>query len=172
MKNRKVNYSIIILTILTVALTFLSCSTKDVFATNEKSVYKVIRVVDGDTYIISDKNGIQEKIRLLGVNTPETKHPKKGVEPYGPEATAFALKYLDNKKVKLVFDKALRDRYNRVLAHVFVDKIHFNKILIDSGLGKPMFYKPNYMYQEAFKQAEKIAKENQIGIWSKRKETK
>lgn len=138
------------------------------FSLEENGDYKVTRIVDGDTYVVEDENGIKEKIRLIGVNTPETKHPKKGVEPFGPEATAFAMKYLNKKVVQLKFEKDKKDRYNRILAHVFINDIHFNKMLIDSGFGTTMFFKPNEKFKRVFTESQEVAKSKGLGLWQKR----
>jgi len=160
-------FSITTLVIILIA----SCSIGEkAFQLNEDVLYKVVRIVDGDTYVLEDDNGTKEKIRIIGADTPETKHPKKGLEPFGNEATAFAKKYLTDKVVRLKFEKGKRDRYERVLAHVYVNGIHFNKMLIDSGLAKSSFYSPNYKYRDAFKKAEEIANSKRLGIWSERED--
>ena len=82
----------------------------------------VTRVVDGDTQILDG----HERVRLIGVDTPETKHPNKPVEYYGKEATAFTKKMLQGKTVRLEFDQANahrghKDKYRRTLAYVFLE---------------------------------------------------
>ena len=80
-----------ITTLVIVLITSCSIGKKE-FQLNEDVLYKVVRIVDGDTYVLEDGNGTKEKIRIIGADTPETKHPKKGLEPFGIEATAFAKK--------------------------------------------------------------------------------
>jgi len=82
----------------------------------------VRRVVDGDTLVLENK----ERVRLIGVDTPETKHPNKPVEYYGRESTAFTKKMVQGKRVRLEFDQANahlghKDRYRRTLAYVFLE---------------------------------------------------
>ena len=153
--------------IVPLALIFVfSCSgNHKKFELNEQMLYKVVRIVDGDTYVLEDDNGTKEKIRIIGADTPETKHPKKGKEPFGPEATEFAKKYLSNNVVQLKFEKGKRDRYKRVLAHVYINNVHFNKMLIDSGYAKSIFYAPNYAFKEVFEASEHRAKQSKTGIW-------
>lgn len=136
------------------------------FELNEKIQYNVIRIVDGDTYVLEDRKGSKKKIRIIGADTPETKHPSKGKEPFGKEATFFAKKHLLGKSVRLKFEKSKKDRYGRILAHVFLDSIHFNKMLIDSGYAKALFFKPNFEYENTFKESEKSARSNKLGLWS------
>lgn len=84
------------------------------------AVYEVSirRVVDGDTIVVNFPTGEQERVRLIGVNTPETVHPKKPVEYYGKEASDFTKKELTGKKVWLQMDVQVRDRYRRSLGYV------------------------------------------------------
>lgn len=150
-----------------IGLLIFSCSPrKESFVLSEDVLYKIDRIVDGDTYVLVDKNGTKEKIRIIGADTPETKHPRKGKEPFGPEATAFAKRHLSNKVVRLKFEKGKKDRYKRILAHVYLNGIHFNKMLIDSGMAKTSFYSPNYDFKDEFNIAEKKAINAGIGIWS------
>lgn len=160
------NFKLVNLVLFITLIVLVSCSgTKKEFHLNEEITYEVVRIVDGDTYLLKDDNGTEEKIRIIGANTPETKHPKKGKEPFGAEATAFAKKYLSKKKVQLKFEKGKVDRYNRILAHVYIEGIHFNKMLLDSGMAKTMFYAPNFEFKTTFKTAQKNAKIKKIGIW-------
>jgi endonuclease YncB( thermonuclease family) len=80
----------------------------------------VLRVVDGDTITLTI-NGIEENARLIGIDTPETKHPTRGVEPYGPEASAFTKELLQGKQVWIEFDVEERDRYRRPLVYVYFE---------------------------------------------------
>jgi len=82
----------------------------------ESKVYKVKRVIDGDTILLT--NG--ERVLLIGVDTPETVHPNKPVEYFGKEASAFTKKMVEGKKVKLEFDWDRRDKYDRLLAYVYL----------------------------------------------------
>jgi micrococcal nuclease len=69
------------------------------------------RVIDGDTLLLS--NG--EYVRLIGVDTPETKHPEKSVEYFGKQACQFTKGMVEGKEVRLEYDQTRRDRYNRIL---------------------------------------------------------
>ena len=81
-------------------------------------VVKVRRVIDGDTLELD--NG--EDVRLIGVDTPETKHPKKPVERFGKEATAFTMRLVEGQEVRLAYDQQRKDKYGRTLAYVYPER--------------------------------------------------
>jgi micrococcal nuclease len=123
----------------------------------------VERAVDGDTLLLAD----QTRIRLLGVDTPETKRPDTPVEPFGPEAHEFTRAHVEGRSVRLEFDKERHDRYGRVLAYVYLDDWFLNEELIRAGLGRAIL---NHPYSESmkrrFRAAEKEAHQANRGIWS------
>ena len=121
------------------------------------------KVIDGDTIVLS--NG--EKVRLIGVDTPETKHPQKPAEYYGKEATAFTKRMVGGKVVKLKYDVQRRDEYDRLLAYVYLMNGTFlNAEIIKQGYGHAYTRFP-FKYMEEFKQYEKEARENKRGLWTK-----
>ena len=97
-----------------------SNSTQTEFKGKEKSI--VDRVVDGDTFVAKKSNGEQIKVRLIGVDTPETVKPNTPVQPYGKEASNYSKQHLNNKDVYLEYDKEKEDRYGRTLAYVWLDE--------------------------------------------------
>lgn len=123
-------------------------------------------VVDGDTIDVVFNDGTKERVRLTLIDTPETKHPTKPVQPFGPEASDFAKKALLNKEVILEFDVQERDQYGRMLAYVYVDNSMINEILIQKGLARVAVYPPNTKYVDEFRATEKDARKNERGIWS------
>jgi len=124
---------------------------------------KVTRVVDGDT-IILDGN---ERVRIIGVDTPETKHPQKPVEYFGKEAAAFTKRMVEGKKVRLEYDWQKQDRYGRTLAYVYLDDGTFlNAELIKQGYGFA-YTKFPFKYLDEFRQYEREARENNRGLWKK-----
>ena len=130
-----------------------------------KEMFLVTKVVDGDTVTL-DKIGT---IRLIGINTPETVDPRKSVECFGKEASDKAKELLSGKKVYLEYDltQGKTDKYNRTLAHVFrEDGLHFNAEMIKTGYAYEYTYDKPYKYQNEFKQAQKDAQNNQLGLWS------
>ena len=120
------------------------------------------KVIDGDTIVLS--NG--EKVRLIGVDTPETKHPQKPVEYYGKEATAFTNRMVGGKVVKLKYDAQRRDKYGRLLAYVYLmDGTFLNAEIIKQGYGHAYTRFP-FKYMEEFRQYEKEAREAKRGLWA------
>lgn len=136
----------------------------------------ILRVVDGDTIQVN-LGTKKERVRLIGVDTPETKHPKKGVQYFGAEAFEFTKKNLpEGKKIFLEFDVGQRDRYGRLLAYVWlqkpaarsVDEIRnkmFNAHLLVNGYAQIMTIQPNIKYVDHFRKFQTEARENNQGLW-------
>ena len=122
------------------------------------------RVIDGDTIVV-DIKGKQEKVRLIGVDTPETKHPKKPVERFGKEAYLFTKEMVEGKEVRLESDQQRRDRYGRLLAYVYLmDGTFLNAEIIKQGYGFAYTRYP-FKYLEKFRGYEREARENKRGLW-------
>lgn len=134
----------------------------------EKDEVVVSRVVDGDTLITLDADGKEERVRLLLIDTPESVHPTKPVEAFGKEASDFAKQYMKNGK-KFVLEKGNpeRDRYDRLLAYLWVDGVNFNKLMLEKGYARVAYvYEPNTKYLDEFEKAEQKAKKQKLGVWS------
>jgi micrococcal nuclease len=130
--------------------------------------YPVAKVVDGNTIDVLI-GGVKERIRLIGVNTPETVDPRKPVQCYGPEASAAAKAKLTSASVFLESDSSQddKDKYDRLLRYVFLaDGTDFDEWLIENGYGFEYTYKTPYKYQAQFKAAQQRAKQNGIGLWA------
>lgn len=124
----------------------------------------VERVVDGDTFILA---GSEERVRLIGANTPETVKRDWPVEPWGPEASAFTKQFLAQRKVRLEFDGPRRDKYGRTLAFVWVGDRMLNEELIRAGLARAELQYPfSEEKKELLRRAEEEARANRRGIWS------
>ena len=124
--------------------------------------------VDGDTakFIYKD-----EKItaRFLAIDTPETKHPTKGEQPYGKEASEYTCNKLKNaKEIKLEYDEDSDelDKYDRHLVWVFVDGELLQKKLISKGYASVAYLYGDYKYTDQLEEAEQEAEDNKLGIWS------
>ncbi|MBR3204430.1 thermonuclease family protein [Candidatus Saccharibacteria bacterium] len=130
--------------------------------------YLVSEVIDGDTVDILI-NGVETRIRLIGVDTPETKHPDKAAECFGEEATEYLRKMLTNKTVKIEADESQddKDTYGRLLRYIWVDGENLNYLIIRNGFGFEYTFEEAYKYQEKFKQAEFEARTAKMGLWKK-----
>lgn len=124
----------------------------------------VTRVVDGDTLEV-DLAGRTEKIRLIGVDTPETVHPTKGEEPYGKEASNFTKGQLTGKQIRLEMDVQERDKYGRLLSYVWLGDTFFNEELLRQGYAQLLTIPPNIKYVERFTATQKEAREAGRGLW-------
>lgn len=124
--------------------------------------------VDGDTIkVLID--GKKTTVRFLAVDTPETKHPKKGVEPYGKEASEYTCNALKNaKKITIEYDSGSdkTDKYKRHLVWVYVDDVLLQKTLIEKGYAKVAYLYGKYQYTDELKEVEEKAKASKKGIWS------
>ncbi len=124
----------------------------------------VVRVVDGDTIHVRIGDRV-EKVRYIGVNTPEVHHPTKGEEPGGREATEVNRRLLIDKHVRLELDVSERDRYGRLLAYVWVGETMVNAELVRLGYAQVMTVPPNVRYQEMFVKLQREAREAGRGLW-------
>ena len=126
-----------------------------------QDVVRVKRVIDGDTILLA--NG--ERVRLIGVNTPETKHPQKPVERFGKEASLFTKRMVEGKEVRLEFDWQKRDKFGRLLAYVYLmDGTFLNAEIIKQGYGFA-YTKYSFKYLEEFRGYEREAREAKKGLW-------
>lgn len=127
----------------------------------------VTRVVDGDTVDLTFAGGRSERLRLIGVDTPETVHPTIGEEPGGREASDFTKTALAGKTVLVEFDIEERDRYGRLLGYVYTnDGAMFNAVLVDRGLAQTATYPPNVRYADLFTALQQGAREAGAGLWA------
>lgn len=134
----------------------------------EKQEVTLSRVVDGDTVKLNYK-GKEETFRLLLIDTPETKDPRKGVQPYGKKAThkmKDLVEYSPNLKIQ--FDKGdKKDKYGRYLVYLYADGQMVNDELAREGLARVKYiYPPNNTYEDKLKASQKKAQEEKLNIWS------
>jgi micrococcal nuclease len=125
---------------------------------------KVIRAVDGDTLEVSLK-GAKQKVRLIGVDTPETKKPNTPVMYYGQEASDYTKKRLEGKTVELEWDVDRTDQYDRLLAYVWLGDEMFNRTLVQEGYARIATFPPNVKYVDLFKKDQESARSKGKGIW-------
>jgi micrococcal nuclease len=128
----------------------------------------VTKVVDGDTIWV-DNNGQRMKIRMIGLDTPETVDPRKPVQCFGREASAQAKTILGGRSVYLETDPSQDtiDRFGRTLAYVWIESGRlFNLDMITDGYAFDYTYDLPYRYQQDFKAAENDARAQERGLWS------
>ena len=147
---------------------------------------KIERVVDGDTAIISflfddGSKYLKERVRFLGVDTPETVHPNKPVQYYGKEASNFTKSELTDKTIWLQTDVEVKDRYGRMLAYVWtkepkkkdlddeaaIREYMFNAKLLLDGYAQLMTVQPNSRYANLFVHFQREARQENRGLWGK-----
>jgi len=124
-------------------------------------------VVDGDTFHAEDNSGIDVKVRLIGIDAPETrKTAKKDAGYYGQESKAFLTNLISGKNVRLEFDFGKKDRYGRTLAYVYMEDGTFvNAQLVKQGYAAIMTVPPNVKYADLFLQLQQEAREIKRGLW-------
>ena len=124
----------------------------------------VVRVVDGDTIHVRIGERV-EKVRYIGVNTPEVHHPRKGEEPGGREAMAVNRTLVAGRTVRLETDVQARDRYGRLLAYVWAGDVMVNAELIRRGFAQVMTIPPNVRHQALFVKLQRDARDAERGLW-------
>ena len=127
---------------------------------------KVQRVVDGDTFIATVRSR-RERVRVIGVDTPESVDPNRPDEPFGEEASTFAKHYLDGETVQLAGDAEPRDRYGRMLAYVWLrDGTFWNALLAAEGYAQQLTIPPNVTYASLFRRLVGEARRDDRGLWA------
>ena len=130
--------------------------------------HEVVRVIDGDTVILHI-DGIDERVRLIGIDAPETVHPEKPVECFGREASERAQRELTGTHVYLERDPTqdTRDAYDRLLGYIILkDGTNFNKLMIEEGYAEEFTFIYPYIYQDEFLSAERRARGAERGLWA------
>ncbi len=133
---------------------------------NQPGLYRVTSFTDGDTIQV-DMAGTTEKIRLIGVDTPETHDPRKSVQCYGQSAAAFTKQLIGANRVRLQTDTETtnRDRYNRLLRYVYLpDGRLVNAEIIKKGYGFAYVYFP-FTKMDEFKRYQADAEKQSLGLW-------
>jgi len=130
---------------------------------------RVTRVIDGDTIEV-DLAGHTEKVRLLGIDTPETHHPTKPVQCFGQEASDHTADLLaTGTDVRLERDDEERDDYGRLLAYVYrsADGLFVNLDLVQGGYASLLTIKPNTAHLADLSAAEAAARSHDLGLWGR-----
>ena len=127
----------------------------------------VVKVVDGDTIHVQ-VGATREKVRYIGVDTPETRHPTKGIECFGQKASDFNAVLVAGEQVRLVRDVEERDRYGRLLAYVYRvrDGLFVNAELARRGYAQPLSIPPDVRHADRFSGLAREAREQGRGLWA------
>ena len=130
---------------------------------NKNELFLVKRVVDGDT--VELENG--QKIRYIGIDTPETVSPDKPIQCFGKEASDKNKALVEGKKVRLEKDVSETDKYSRLLRYIYLEDGTFvNLQLVKQGFARSSTYPPDVKHQEEFRKAEEEARTSSIGLWA------
>jgi micrococcal nuclease len=130
---------------------------------------EVVRVVDGDTIIVAI-DGHEERLRYIGIDTPESVTPDQGVECFGPEATAENARLVAGRIVVLEADEEDRDQFGRLLRYVYVVELDgslvmVNERLVADGYAEAGSYPPNKRYEDDLRAAQEAARTRAAGLW-------
>jgi micrococcal nuclease len=130
-------------------------------------VGRVVKVVDGDTIHVQ-LGSAREKVRYIGVDTPETKDPRRPVQCFGQRASDFNERLVGGELVRLVRDVEERDRYGRLLAYVYRarDGLFVNAELARLGYAQPLSIAPDVRFADRFATLAREAREHGLGLWA------
>jgi len=173
-KPQKIKFTLMFISILSIGF-IIGCKSNETKRSEEleysnppaHKFYSIKKFVDGDTFWIDNGTPKGEKIRLIGVDAPESKNYFKIKKEYfGKEAADYVKKLLTNKKVRLEYDVDKTDRYNRTLAYVYLeDGTFLNAKLVKEGYAVVMTIPPNVKHVDTFIKMQKYARENKKGLW-------
>ncbi len=140
---------------------------QETLGTQSPGTYRVVRIEDGDTITV-DMNGKEERIRFIGVDTPETQDPRKSVQCFGKAASEFTKQLIGDNSVRLESDplSSNRDRYDRLLRYIYLPDGHLVQAeIIKQGYGFAYVSFP-FTKSEEFLNYQKEAREQNRGLWS------
>lgn len=131
---------------------------------------RAVRAVDGDTIIVHI-DGREERLRYIGIDTPESVDPDSPVECYGPEASSANSRLVEGRTVYLERDVSDRDQYGRLLRYVYVDvpgaedPMLVNRLLVASGYARAIAYPPDTRHSDLLSSTEDRARDAEAGLW-------
>ena len=132
---------------------------------------RVVKVADGDTVTVAADDGSIEQVRYIGIDCPETHHPRRRVEELGREASRFNESLVLGKRVLLEFDLQRKDRYGRTLAYLWLSGegkgVMVNELMVAEGFALPYTFPPNLRHTELFREAFGRARASEKGLWSR-----
>lgn len=147
---------------------FLSLIFIQFFALGKQDFRTVTKLVDGDTFWVNGKNGIDEKIRLIGIDAHETRNtPHKAKGSYGQAAAKYLRQLILKKKVRLEYDVQKKDRYGRTLAYAYLENgVFINAHLVKYGYASVLTVVPNVKFAEKLYLYQYEAREKKRGMWA------
>ncbi len=122
---------------------------------------RVTRVIDGDTFEIEGG----ERVRLIGIDTPESVKPNTPVECYAVESREYLKTLIEGKAVRLERDRTDRDRYARLLRYAYLGDVFINEFIVREGYAESVSYRPDTAHQAILDEAERQAKAELRGRW-------
>ncbi len=148
-------------------VTYQVCSQTSITAPADDVITcDVVNVIDGDTIVIN-VDGKNTKIRMIGIDTPESVHSDESKNcEFGKTASDYTKNLLTNKRISLEYDTDKYDQYGRVLAYVYLGETMVNYDLVFNGYAVAKKYEPNTKYADTFTQAQIEAEKSKVGMWS------
>jgi micrococcal nuclease len=126
----------------------------------------VVGVVDGDTITVQFADGAHERVRLIGIDTPESVDPRP-VQCFGPEASRHTKELLEGRAVALELDAQQRDRFGRLLAYVWLGETNVNVQIAADGYAQQLTIPPNVTYADLFRRLAREARQHDRGLWAR-----
>ena len=127
-------------------------------------LYKVLRVIDGDTIVVRI-SGEEKTVRYIGVDTPETVHPERPVQCFGAEASTKNKQLVEGAMVSLERDISDTDKYGRLLRYVYAGETFVNYELVAGGYARSLTFPPDVKHNELLRRALTQAREAELGLW-------
>jgi micrococcal nuclease len=161
--NRVFQYTLLCISFLAA----VSCRTGQ-YQQASQNIY-VTKVIDGDTFWGNDAGPDEVRVRLLGIDAPESrKSQHKEVGYYGKESAEYLKALLSSKKVRLEYDVDKYDQYGRTLAYVYLEDGTFvNAELLKRGYARVMTFPPNVKYADEFIRLQRKARRSKVGMWAR-----
>lgn len=145
-------------------------ATSSTIANTSDESYQVVRVVDGDTIIVSI-DGTNQRLRYIGIDAPESVKPDTPVECFGQEASDENKRLVEGKRVFLERDTSDRDRFDRLLRYVYVEengeRVFVNEVLVANGYANSASFPPDIARQDQLRSAEREARDAGLGLWGR-----
>lgn len=138
------------------------------FNQQKTGLLEISKFVDGDTFWVLNEKGQKEKIRLIGIDTPEARRTgRTEIEYFGKESSDYVKRILTGRKVRLEYDVQRYDRYKRTLAYVYLDDGSFlNGLLVKEGYATAATFPPNVRFSDLFTKLQREARSKRRGLWA------